>query len=210
MSDKDEKYEQAMSGKKIPILTLDHKWHRLFTQVDENYAIKELSEELNVLLKKQGKANSQIKDIKKLKMKLMDEIVSMMDEDSDKGQKKIDENRRLIEECNEKIDSYQDDILDLPREIDATNRKLMLQTMAVCYEDIQKSTQEIDEISEWIEEIRKELKKKVIRKQEKQKRIQDLYSYMHDIFGAEVINIFDMKYDPNDQMLHNPNEGEHK
>ena len=150
MSDKDEKYEQAMSGKKIPILTLDHKWHRLFTQVDENYAIKELSEELNVLLKKQGKANSQIKDIKKLKMKLMDEIVSMMDEDSDKGQKKIDENRRLIEECNEKIDSYQDDILDLPREIDATNRKLMLQTMAVCYDDIQKITQEIDEISEWI------------------------------------------------------------
>ena len=23
-----------------------------------------------------------------------------------------------------------------------------------------------------------------------------LYSYMHDIFGADVIEIFDMKYDP--------------
>ena len=26
-----------------------------------------------------------------------------------------------------------------------------------------------------------------------------LYSYMHDIFGAEVIELFDMKYDPEEK-----------
>ena len=32
MARKDDKYVQAIDGKKIPILTLDQKWHRLFTQ----------------------------------------------------------------------------------------------------------------------------------------------------------------------------------
>ena len=30
---------------------------------------------------------------------------------------------------------------------------------------------------------------------------QELYSYMHDIFGPDVIDIFDMKYDPKETML---------
>lgn len=42
--------------------------------------------------------------------------------------------------------------------------------------------------------IRVELKKRLIRKQEMEQMNQELYSYMHDIFGAEVIEIFDMKY----------------
>ena len=28
------------------------------------------------------------------------------------------------------------------------------------------------------------------------------YSYMHDIFGADVIDIFDMKYNPEENKLH--------
>ena len=36
----------------------------------------------------------------------------------------------------------------------------------------------------------------MVRKQEKEMMNHQLYSYMHDIFGADVIEIFDMKYDP--------------
>lgn len=201
MSRSDEVYKPAMAGKKIPILTLDHKWHRLFTQIDTNSEIKSLEEELNELLKRQGKINTETKDLKKLKNKLMEEIRSSSMEDSSDSAK-IEENKRLVEECNEKLDSYQDEILDLPAQINEVNKKLMLATMEVCYDDIKNGTEEINEISEWIDEIRVELKKKVIRKQEKQQRIQDLYSYMHDIFGADVIEIFDMKYNPEENKLH--------
>ena len=31
--------------------------------------------------------------------------------------------------------------------------------------------------------------------------INKLYSYMHDIFGAEVIELFDMEYDPQEKHL---------
>ena len=201
MSKNDEEFVKALENKKIPVLTLDHKWHRLFTQIESNSEIKELESELNELLKKQGKINTEIKEIKKLKSKIMEEMVSTSMESSGDNSK-IEENKKLLEECNEKIDAYQDENLDLPAQINEINKKLMLTTMNVCYDDIKSGTEEINEISQWIDEVRVELKKNVIRKQEKQKRIQDLYAYMHDIFGADVIEIFDMQYNPENNMLH--------
>lgn len=203
MSRSDEVYKPAIEGKKIPVLTLDHKWHRLFTQIETNSEIKSLENELNELLKRQGKINTETKDIKKLKSKLMEEIrSSSMDGEAELDPSIIEEKKKLVEECNEKLDSYQDEGLDLPAKINEVNKKLMIATMEVCYDDIKNGTEEINEISEWIDSIRVELKKKVVRKQEKQQRIQDLYAYMHDIFGADVIEIFDMKYNPDENKLH--------
>lgn len=202
MSRSDEVYKPALEGKKVPVLTLDHKWHRLFTQIDSNSEIKSLEKELNELLKRQGKINTETKDIKALKNKLMEEIRSSSMDAESVDQEKIEENKKLVEDCNQKLEAYQDEALDLPNEINEINKKLMLATMEVCYDDIKEGTEEINEISQWIDEIRVELKKKVVRKQEKQQRIQDLYAYMHDIFGADVIEIFDMKYNPDENKLH--------
>lgn len=202
MSRSEEVYIPAIAGKKIPILTLDHKWHRLFTQIDSNSEIKKLEEELNTLLKRQGKINTETKDIKKLKNSLMEEMMTLSMEGEAPDSKALEEKKKLIDECNDKLDSYQDEILELPNQINAINNKLMIATMEICYDDIKEGSEEIAEISEWIESIRVELKKKAVRKQEKQQRIQDLYAYMHDIFGADVIEIFDMKYNPEENKLH--------
>ena len=53
-------------------------------------------------------------------------------------------------------------------------------------------------------------KKKIIRKQEKEQQNQELYHYMHAIFGAEVINIFDMKYNPEERAARIAAEKERK
>ncbi len=87
-------------------------------------------------------------------------------------------------------------MLELPGQIVQLNNRLMLETMEICYRKLHKNTEELEEIEEWISNIRRELKKKVVRKQEKEMMNHQLYSYMHDIFGADVIEIFDMKYDP--------------
>ena len=198
MSRKDDVFIPALKDNKIPLLTLDNTWHRLFTQTDPSPEIVKLSEELNELLKKQGKLNNDTKDIKALKKRLMAEIVEQMDalsENPSKAlEKKLNDNKRLIEECNQKLEEFGDDIYDIPKQINDVNYKLMLATMEVCYEQIQDNNAEIEEISNWVNEIRAELKKKVVRKQQKLKRNQNFYTYMHDIFGADVINIFDMKY----------------
>ena len=201
MSKKGESYKQALSGKKIPILTLDNKWHRLFTMMEPDRELKRLEENLNVLLRQQGKMNTETKSIKKIKKKLMDEIVQLMEHEDKASLKKIDENKRLIEECNGKLDEYQDKLLDLPKEINQANYALMIRTMEMCYEVLQKNTKEIDEIGEWINRVRIELKKNIVRKQEKEIKNHELYSFMHDIFGADVVEIFDVNQEQMNRII---------
>lgn len=200
MSRAEEVFQPALEGKKIPVLILDHKWHQLFTQAEPDKRIKRLEEELNDLLKRQGKANTDIKEIKKIKKKLMAEIVEKAEEAAtgkdSKAEKKLAENKRLINECNEKMEGYEDELIELPGKIDRVNKELMLETMAICYDRLKKNESEIKETAEWVAKIRVELKKRLIRKQEKEQMNQALYSYMHDIFGADVIDIFDMEYAP--------------
>lgn len=204
MARRDEVFEPALIGKKIPILTLDNKWHQLFTQREYTPEIKQMENELNNLLKRQVKVNDENKEIKKLKKKMMDEIVVLADElvrdpSSKKLEKKQDECKRLLKECNEKLDANEEELVDLPRQISQINNKLMLVTMEICYRRLQKNTEELAEIEGWITNIRRELKKKIIRKQEKEAMNHQLYSYMHDIFGADVIELFDMKYNPEEK-----------
>lgn len=201
--DKSDSYEQALRGKNIPILTLDNKWYKLFKNLGDHPEILELVRHLNDLLKRQGKLNTETKDIKLLKKKLMSEIVPMVDEleqsHNKSLEKKIDDNKRLIEECNEKLDAYQDELMELPTMIQNANHELMLATMQYCYASMQSNTEEIIEIAKWITDIRVELKNNLVKKQEMELYNHQMYSYMHDIFGAEVINLFDMKYNPLEQ-----------
>ncbi len=200
MGNKSEVYEQALAGKKVPVLTLDNKWYKLFRNLEEEPEIKALETELNDLVKRQGQLNVDYKNIKKLKKKLMEEIVPMANQlehsNSKSVEKKLDENKRLIAECNEKLEQYQNDLLDLPREIERVNHALMLATMDYCYDSMQENTHQIVEIAQWVKYIRIELKKNLVRKQEMEYQNRQIYSYMHDLFGADVIDLFDMQYDP--------------
>ena len=198
MSRTDEVFKPALNGKKIPVLTLDNKWHQLIQKAQPDQELKYLEDELNELLKKQGKANTEIKELKKLKKKLMDEIVQLADEASSgkdrNAEKKLEDNKRLINECNEKTEEYEDQLITLPREIDRVNKELMLKTMEVCYDALKRNRIEIDETAKWITAVRVELKKRLIRKQEQEQMNQDIYKYMHNVFGPDVIDLFDLEY----------------
>ncbi len=201
MSRVEEKYRPAIAGKKLPIVTIDHKWHQLFARVEKTNAISEKEQELNELLRAQGKCNSEMKKVRKIKKKLMDEIVELMDQQDAATDVKVEENRRLINECNDKIKEYQDEALDFPVRIEKANAELMIETMKVCYENMRLNEHHISSIGKWIADIRIELKKNVVRKQEMEIANQEIYSYMHDIFGADVIDIFDMKFKPDEHKV---------
>ncbi len=203
MSKRDELYEKALMGKKIPVLTLDNKWYKLFPNLNEHPKILNLARNLNDLLKRQGKLNTETKDIKNIKKRLMQEIVPMVDEleqNPDKTlEKKIEDHKRLIEESNERLESYQDELMEMPAQIEQANRELMLATMEYCYENMADNTDEILRITQWVTDIREELKNNLVKKQEMEIYNRQMYAYMHDIFGADVIEMFDMKYNPLEQ-----------
>lgn len=199
MGKSEEKYMTALAGKKIAAVTLDHKWHQLFTRVEKTRRITEKEQELNDLLRRQGKCTTETKSIRKLKKKMMDEIVAMMEKQDAASIKKTEDNKRLINECNEKMEQYQDELLELPKMIDEVNKELMAETMRICYENMHANEKDIKEIADWIAEVRVELKKNVVRKQEMEIANQEIYSFLHDIFGSDVIDLFDMKYNPDNK-----------
>lgn len=194
-----EAFRAALKGKKVPILTLDNKWYRLLGG-EVRASVKGMEDQLNDLLKRQGKLNTETGEIRKLKKKLINEIVPLVSEADQTGdkslEKKIDQNKRLVEECNQRMEEYKDELRDLPHEIDRVNFQLMMATMNYCYDTMQGNSEEIEQIDAWVREIRIELKKRLVRKQEMEQQNFELYSYMHDIFGADVVDVFDMQHRP--------------
>lgn len=207
-SRKQDSFEEALVGKKIPVLTLDGKWYRLLDELGRD-AAKEYETQLNNLLRRQGKLNSEIKDVKRLKKKLMNDMLPMVDE-ANAGEKgmdtKIEEQKRMIEECNERIGENEDELKDIPVAITQINNQLMLVTMEYCYETMRKNTEEIQALDAWVNEIRIELKKRLIKKQEMEQKNMEIYSYMHDIFGPDIVNLFDVTYDPEEKHPRLPEE----
>ena len=203
MTQEDEVFREALVGKKIPVLTLDNQWHKLFTQTGGNDEIHNFEENLNELLRRQGKLTTELKSLAVYKKKLMQEIVSIMElPDSPAKEKKMSENKLKIEESNQKMDAYNDELMELPKQIDEANFELMIATMHVCYGKIKQNIEDINEINLWVSDFKQKLKRKIIMKQKKEIWNDEMYSYMHDIFGPDVIEMFDMKYNPQTKNNH--------
>ncbi|WP_167957906.1 hypothetical protein [Anaerosporobacter faecicola] len=195
--DRSSQLKQALQGKKLPILTLDERWYQLLPEHEKPAHIKQLETNLNNLLKKQGQMINDIKDMKKLKKKLMNEIVANMEADNSPAgrlrAKKLEKSHQFIEELNEKMQNADDVLLDMPYEIKKANEELMVESMKVCYAKLKKNQRDISEAEQWISKTREALKLRILEKQDKEIENSSLYSYMHDILGNTVIDILDDK-----------------
>ena len=104
--------------------------------------------------------------------------------------------KSLVKDCNSEMEQLEESLIGMPTAIYELNFKLMIASMEVCYSKLHSNTERINEIDAWLSTTRKELTKQVIRLQEGEAENFNLYSYMHQIFGPEVLDIFDMAYDP--------------
>ena len=193
-------FENAIRNKKVPILVLDQKWHRLFAIHGKTDEIKEAEANLNALLARQGKLNNDLKEYKKLKNKLMDNIVQNMDGSNkeitdEQRQKNQDDDKRLIDELNQKTEEAEEELLEIPKQIKAENSTLMLLSMEYFYSKIRVNQEEAQEIDAWIKQVCVDLKKNIIKKQNREINNREIYNYLHDILGPEVLDLFDLQYD---------------
>lgn len=210
MSNEDS-FRQALKNKKVPLLVLDQKWHRLFAVHGKPEEVKEAETEINRLLARQGKLNTDLKDCKKLKNKLMSGIVQNMDENGDSSRnKKLEESKRMIDEVNEKIEACEEELADIPFQIRDANERLMLFSMDYFYDKLRVNAEESKEIQEWIDQVRVDLKKNIIRKQNCDINNREIYAYLHDIFGAGVLDLFDIKYESESEEEEQKQEQEEK
>ncbi|MBR3772621.1 MAG: hypothetical protein IKL07_10170 [Clostridium sp.] len=192
-------YRSFVDKKKIPIITLDPNWHELFPNDAKTPTIKQLEKKLNNLLKLQGKLVNDMKELKKLKMKLMNQIVANMGEGSTaeaerKKSKKQEVSQKMILEINEKLDAGNDELMDIPYKIREVNELLVIECLKYWYALLEQNTTDIQKLDRWILAAREELKKRLLFKQEKEEINQKVYSYMHNLLGHEIINKFDQSF----------------
>ena len=158
----DEAFEKAIRASRVPVLVLDQKWHRLFALAGKSEEVKELEQKINELLAKQGKLGEEERQLKKAKNELMKQIMDNMEgadsqKDKSKEAQNLDEAKARMDETNEKLAQVQDELLDIPREIQKNNNELMLLTMRFAYEKMRSNTDEINQISDWIAQVRVDL-----------------------------------------------------
>ncbi len=197
-----DEFRKALEHKKLPLLVLDQKWHRLFAIHGKTDEIRNAETELNNLLVRQGKLNSDLKDYKKVKNQLMDEIVQNMegsDGNASDKEKVRDKDKRMIDELNERIDAAEAELLELPQKMKQVNENLMILSMEYFYAKIKINTQESKEIEEWINQVRIDLKKNIIKKQNRDINNREIYAYLHDICGPQVLDLFDVEMEASDK-----------
>ena len=179
--------------KNIPILTLDERWYHLINEKNKTDEIAYWEKQVNELLKKQGRINNDIKDIKKLKKQLINDVVENMEDDdsSRQKQKRMSQNQRLIQESNDKIASLEDELLEVPRELARANEKLLTETLKACYDRMNANIEDIEVLDKWINATRVKLKKNILIKQDKETVNNNTYSLIHDIIGPENCSAVD-------------------
>lgn len=190
----EEVINNILREKNVPILILDQKWLSLFPEKKKTAQIKKLEEELKELLKRQGKVNADLKNMKKVRDKITQDVLDSVDDShiSEKErQKRQDTNKRLIMEAKEKMEELEDEALDIPRLIKQANIALAMESVSVCFERINKNQEDIEILGEWIEQTREKLKKRIIIKQDKESANEEMYTYLHDILGASAMQAFD-------------------
>ncbi len=166
----EEKYIEALRRKRVPLLTLDPRWHQLFPDHLKTKKLAKLEKNLNKLIKKQGQTNNDIKEYEKARKVIMDNILQNMTDghelDSPIREKKQDANQKMLEELKEKIREAEELQDRLPDEIKEANEELLFESMRICYETLITNTRGIEEEETWIQTVRAALTEHILHKQE--------------------------------------------
>lgn len=187
---------ELLKKKNIPIACLDERWLRLFPDSEKTPLIKKLENELKELLKRQGKVNTDLKDIRVVRDKLTQSVLETAEDTSipeNKRLKKQAASQRLIVEARQKQDNLERELDELPDKIKEANSALIFESVRVCYQRINQNKQDIDMLEQWIEQMREKLKERVVLKQDKEIMNEEIYTYLHGMLGAGVMEAFDEK-----------------
>ena len=187
----------SLQNKNVPLLILDEKWLEIFPEHLQNDVIRKKVLELNDLLKKQGQQFEQIKGIKRYKSQMMQEIVDNMGADESAigrlKQKKMDKSQKKILELNEELKQTEDSLSELPYQIRQTNAELMVESTRICYSRFRVNKERMQELDAEIAELKQKLKMCVLDQQERDMQDSKMYTYLHSLLGARLMEQLDRK-----------------
>ena len=150
------------------------------------------------MIKEQGQLNNDRKGYLKLKKDMMKEILELTsaayEENDDTAKEKMSKDQQYILEINEKIEQISTQLKVLPEKIQKANNNLLEESVKICYARMSKGREEIKILEERIEQLRSELRFSLDEKTIYEENVEQLYSYLHHLVGAEFIEKLDKEY----------------
>lgn len=175
------------------IVVLDQSWHKLFKD-NKTFKMNQLEKKLNKLLKEQGKVNTEYEGYKKLKKEIMADIVTNMGEEGSEAVAKKQKEAKHVKDINRKFEQFEVLKSQLPSQIEEVNRELLTESMIQCYKKLMTSKTSSEQLQQSITVMKESLKEKVGQREDLEQSINELYTFMHDIAGFEVIEALDKHY----------------
>jgi phage terminase Nu1 subunit (DNA packaging protein) len=182
----------------ISLLILDERWNKLFTNTQKSSGIEQYEKQLKDLMKEQARLLTEQKTIAVLKKNNMDKIINLTPEVFEKN----DENAKIemqlaekeIKRINNRVKTIEDRLNDIPDEIKQVNLRLLEETINVVYFKIRSAGKRVKELEELIDECRAKLKQYIDEKESLAQDDTEIYSYFHDLLGAEELERLDKEY----------------
>ncbi|WP_432402390.1 hypothetical protein [Wukongibacter sp. M2B1] len=189
--------EKIIKRKKIPILIKDNTWQSLYNE-KQTKNMRGLAKKLEELIHDEKEYMKQLKEAQKKKKVLMNKVLKLSDDansnDNSVALIQLENTRNKILEVNDRIDELQFKLETLPKEIYDTNFELLKETVYESYEDIIEEKERVSYLDIEIQKLRKVLGKMWEEKFTKEKRINDLYLYLHGTLGHEEIDKLDREF----------------
>lgn len=182
----------------ISLLLLDERWNSLFENTGKTSDIIKCEEKLKDLLKRQARLTAELKEIQIVKKQCMDSIIRLAPDAFDNGnedaKREMQRCEKEIKRINEKMIEIEKSLDNIPSLIREANLELLEYTIKLVYVKIRSNQKRIEELDRLIEDTRAKLKDYINEKELLSQDGTDIYSYFHDLLGAEELEKLDKKF----------------
>ncbi len=189
--------QNIIKKKRIPILIRDNYWKKVFSQ-KINRTMEGLIKQLQKLLTEEAENNKQLKLRRDRKQQLMAKILTISDLVNSKGEEnalsELEKCTAEINTLNAEMEGLLKIVEEYPEEIVRVNLELLKESLRVAYGEFIDNHEDLGRVNEEINRIRERLNVLRIEKEDREKKEQALYTFIHSMIGHEEIEKLDIHF----------------
>ena len=182
----------------ISLLILDERWNSLFTTIEKTPEIIKCEERIKDLLKEQSRLTAESKEIALIKKRCMDKIMKLTTEafenNNDQAKDEMQDCHKEIQRINDRAISLEEELENVPDQIGEANLELLDLSVNIVYFRIRSSQKRVEELEKLMEEAHIKLKEYIDEKGNLSQDYTDIYTYFHDLLGAEELEKLDKEF----------------
>lgn len=190
--------KKTLRRNNISLLTLDERWNSLFINTQKSEDILRGEEKIRELLKEQARLITESKEIQHRKKVLMDKIMKLtveaFENNRDEAKNEMQACEKEIKKINERLLQLEQGLEKIPEQMQDANIALLEQTVNRVYFKMRENQRRVKELEALIEETREKLKLYIDEKESLSQDYTDIYTYFHDLLGAEELERLDKEH----------------